>query len=179
MSGVIIARYDDRDLDAVIAVFQRSVREIAAADYNPAQIEAWSRVDHSAWAAPLLDRERWVARFGADIVGFVDLGGDGHLVMLYAHPAHRRSGVARRLLRQVETTAIALGLNALRAEVSLTARPFFEAQGFHVLEAETVIRNEQPFRRFRMRKEGLRRVEPEIDDRRAVGDPADGDEINA
>nr|WP_232630084.1 GNAT family N-acetyltransferase [Methylobacterium sp. Leaf118] len=71
------------------------------------------------------------------------------------HPGFGRRGVARALVAAAEAHAVALGLDGLTTEASLTARPFFEAVGFRVLAEETVERGGQRFRRYRMRKDGL------------------------
>ncbi len=142
MARLVIRPFVETDLDPVISVFQRSIREIASEDYEPAQIVAWSTVDRVAWT-------------DAEVAGFVDLGAGGYLDKLYVHPAHRRTGVARALLGTVEATVIARGLDAIHTDASLTARAFFEAHGFRVVAEETVMRNGQAFRRARMHKDGL------------------------
>lgn len=143
------------DLEAVIAIFRSAIRVTASVDYGPAQVEAWSRVDRAAWIARRKRNHGWVAWIDREAAGFAELEPCGHLDMLYVHPAHGRRGVARALLRAVEGKAAALGLDALRTEASLTARPFFEAARFQVVEAETVTRNGETFQRYRMRKDGL------------------------
>ncbi|MEE7458696.1 GNAT family N-acetyltransferase [Methylorubrum populi] len=150
-----IRPYASRDLETILNLFQRSIRGIASADYAPAQIEAWSRIDRAVWAEPPAALRRWVAWADGQAAGFADLGPGGHLDKLYVDPAHRRRGVAQALLVTAEAEAIAQGVEGLDTEASLTARPFFEAAGFRVVAQESVIRNGQALRRFRMRKDGL------------------------
>ena len=57
----VIRRYEAADLDAVIGVFLRSVREVASRDYDAAQIAAWAQVDRDVWSRRRLDRPTWVA----------------------------------------------------------------------------------------------------------------------
>lgn len=154
--SINIRAYETEDLDKILAVFRRSIREIASADYAPAQIEAWSRVDRAAWAEQWAELRRWVAWAGDRAAGFVDLGRGGHLDKLYVDPDHRRRGVARALLKRARTEAIIQGVDLLHTEASLTARPFFETEGFRVAAEETVCRNGQIFRRFRMHENSLR-----------------------
>ncbi len=155
MSEIDLRLYDPADLPAVAHIFARAIRETAAADYDPAQIAAWSRFDPAAWSAQRAARTTLVARIDGAPAGFADLEADGHLDRLYVHPAHGRRGVARCLVAVVEARAVTLGLDALHTEASLTARPFFEAVGFRVLAEETVERGGQRFQRYRMRKDGL------------------------
>ncbi|WP_207461547.1 GNAT family N-acetyltransferase [Azospirillum sp. SYSU D00513] len=144
--------YEESDLDAVIDIFLRAIREVASKDYGPAQIDAWARADRAIWAERRSSRPTWIATVDGEPAGFTDLEPDGHLDMMYVHPAHQRIGVARALVGQAEAAAHARGLARIYSEVSITARPFFERQGFHVLEEERVTRNGQEFLRYRMEK---------------------------
>lgn len=151
--ALTIRPYGSEDLDAVIDIFLRAIRETASADYNPAQVAAWAQVDRGLWATRRLDRPSWVALVDRTLAGFTDLEADGHLDMLYVHPGHRGSGVAKRLVGTVEAAARAQGLSRVHTEASVTARPFFERQGFRVLEDERVQRNGEWFLRHRMAKD--------------------------
>ena len=133
-----LRRYVTEDLDAVIEVFQRAIREVSSRDYNSAQIAAWSTVDRDAWQPHRLTRPTWVAIDGARVVGFSDLEDDGHLDMMFVHPDYQGVGVASLLLRQVEAAAAERGLKRIFTEASKTARPFFARRGF-VVDAEQVV----------------------------------------
>lgn len=147
-----LRRYVTEDLDAVIDVFQRAIREVASKDYDRAQIAAWSTVDRAAWEPWRLTRPTWVAVDGARVVGFSDLEADGHLDMMFVHPDYQGIGVASLLLRQVETAAVCQGLKRLFTEASHTARPFFERHGF-VVDAEQVVgKRGEWMTNFRMHK---------------------------
>ncbi|MCE4224323.1 GNAT family N-acetyltransferase [Methylobacterium sp. C25] len=153
---MVIRAYETSDLDAVIAIFQSAIRGIASADYSPPQIAAWASVDRSAFAAQRASRPTWIASVGSMPAGFADLEPDGHIDMLYVDFAHRRRGVARALLKAVACEADRLGLDALVTEASITARPFFAAQGFRVVAPDTVSKNGQTFQRYRMRRDVVR-----------------------
>lgn len=151
-AGINLRRYVTEDLDAVIEVFQRAIREVACRDYDPMQIAAWSQVDRDAWEPWRLTRPTWVAVDGLKVVGFSDLEADGHLDMMFVHPDYQDMGVASRLLRQVETAAAEQGLTRIFTEASHTARPFFARRGF-VLDAEQVVgKRDARMTNFRMHK---------------------------
>ena len=160
-----IRPYRPDDLDAVIGIFLGVIREIAAKDYDRAQIEAWARADRDTWAMWRLSRPTWVAVVGEKPVGFTDLERDGHLDMMFVHPAHQGVGVATALLERVETAARGQGLARLFTEASITARPFFERRGFRLLAAQIVRVRGQALANFRMEKSLTR-------DREAI-DPTD------
>lgn len=130
----------------------RSIREVASRDYTEAQVDAWAEVDRGAWATYRLSRPTWVAIHGEELVGFTDLEPDGHLDMMFVHPAYQGIGVATLLLATVETAAIAQGTSRLFTEASLSARPFFEKRGFRVLAAQQVELSGLLLTNFRMEK---------------------------
>jgi putative acetyltransferase len=73
-----------------------------------------------------------VAVIGDDIAGFSDVSADGYVDMMFVSPRFSRRGVARELLAFLEALARRNSAKRLSANVSITARPFFEAMGFHV-----------------------------------------------
>ena len=155
-----IRSYRPEDLDAVTGIFLAAIRETAAKDYDRAQIEAWAKVDRDAWAERRLSRPTWVAIVAGNPVGFTDLEPDGHLDMMFVHPAHQRAGVATALLERVEAAAQEQGLSRLFTEASITARPFFERRGFCLLAAQVVGIRGQVLANFRMEKALTANSEP-------------------
>ena len=151
---MIVRDYRPSDVDALIALFRASVREVARQDYTEAQVRAW--------APDEIARERWVERCAANatfvaeidgrIAGFADLAEDGLIDMLFVSPAHQRRGVAAALMGRIETLARARGLERLYSDVSRTARGFFERSGFGVLAEQQVERRGQVLVNFRMEK---------------------------
>lgn len=151
-SPSIVRPYHADDLESLIEVFLAAIRQTASKDYNPQQIEAWASVDRDQWAKRWSGHPVWVAEIHGQVVGFTSLEPNGHLDMMYVHPNHQRQGVATLLLATVEAHAHATSLNPIYAEVSLTARAFFEQAGFSELGQEQVFRNGQWLERFRMEK---------------------------
>ncbi|HEY1943668.1 MAG TPA: GNAT family N-acetyltransferase [Roseiarcus sp.] len=151
-AALSIRAYLPTDLDAVIAIFLGAIREIASKDYNEEQVDAWARVDRQAWAERRLSRPTWVATLDRASVGFADLEPNGHIDMMFVHPAHQGIGVASGLLETVEATAKGQGIGWLFTEASITARPFFEKRGFSVLDSQRVEKRGQLLTNFRMQK---------------------------
>jgi putative acetyltransferase len=150
--SITLRNYHPDDLDAVIDVFLRAIRVTAAANYTPEQVAAWAQADRSLWQKKRLSRPTWVACVQDRVAGFTDLEPDGHLDMMFVDPDFGRRGIGSRLIARAEAEATALRLPRIFAEVSLTARPLFAANGFQVLSAEQVSRNGQSLDRFRMEK---------------------------
>jgi len=151
---ILIRDYRFSDLDALIALFHDSIRRVASRDYTAAQIMAWApdTVDRDAWAAKRASRPTWVAEIENVVVGFTDLEPDGHLDFMYVHPDYQGIGVATALLAKVEAEARALAISRFFAEVSITARPFFERRGFRVMAPQTVAIRGETLTNYRMEK---------------------------
>ncbi|QZP09919.1 GNAT family N-acetyltransferase [Caenibius sp. WL] len=145
--------YRSQDLDGVIDVFIRAIRHTASKDYSPAQIDAWAQADRPLWSERRMSRPTWVADVDGRPIGFTDLEPDGHIDKMYVDPHYVGRGVAKQLLLTVEAQARTHSLTRLHSEVSLTARPFFERNGFRVVEPETVFRNGEYLNRFKMAKD--------------------------
>jgi putative acetyltransferase len=148
----VIRRYEAADLDAVMSVFLRSVREVASRNYDAGQIAAWAQVDRDAWSRRRLDQPTWVALIDNVIAGFSDLESNGHIDMLFVDPASQRRGVASALLDTVENAARVQRLAVLNTNASITARPFFEKHGFQVVRSQDVALRGHRLTNFRMEK---------------------------
>jgi len=150
-----IRRYVEADLERVTELFTRSVHALGAQRYDEAQRQAW------APAEP--DLERFRARFAGmtlllaedqdDLLGFVGFEPDGHVDFLYTSPDHARRGVATRLHDEAVAALRELGVTALFTEASEVARPFFERQGYAVVEREVVELRGVALPRHRMRRD--------------------------
>src|SRR5215472_17450633 len=146
--------YRPGDNPVLAQLFAETVRAIDSSDYSPQQLNAWADcpVDIERWCLALDGRVVFVAEHGSEIVGFATFEPNGHIQHLYVHHCFQRKGVGSALLRQIETQATSLGLKRVFAEVSVTARPFFEHAGFRVITAQTVAVNGVPLLNYRMEK---------------------------
>lgn len=151
----MVREYRLSDLQAVVALFGRSVREVASRDYSPQQISAWAPEppDLAAWSMRLARGAVFVCERANQIAGFSRIDDNGLLDLLYVHPEFQRKGVGRELITRVYSWARSRGISRLTAEVSLTARPFFECQGFRIEGRETVRRRGVSLANLRMVKD--------------------------
>lgn len=135
---VAIRPYRLADAADTLAIFLAAVTETAAADYSPEQIRAWARPEArelATWHAAMHARNSYVATVDGQSAGFSDVDPQGYIDMMFVAPGYLRLGVARQLLGHVESHARAEHLTELTANVSITARPFFERCGF-IVEAQ-------------------------------------------
>lgn len=152
MSLIHIRPYKPADLNAIIDLFNGSVRQVASRDYNAAQIDAWApiAVNTRLWSERLERKPTFVAEYQSQVAGFSDLEPAGQIDMLFVHCEYQGLGVARSLMNHILLKARDQNLAELTTDASITARPFFERSGFLVLNQQDVQLRGQNFRNFRM-----------------------------
>ncbi len=123
--------YLPADAALCAAIFRAAIEELTAEDYDEDQREAWASPsdDVEAFGARLAGALTLVALIEGGPVGFASLKGEA-IDMLYVAPAVAGRGVATMLLDALIKLAGARGLGKLTSDVSDTARPLFEKQGF-------------------------------------------------
>ena len=129
------------DAPVLLTLFRDTIRRVNCRDYSPAQIAAWASddIDPDAWATRFAGRFAVVAEDEGRLAGFADLEANGHVDRFYVSADYQGQGVGRALLAEVVAEARRLGLVRLFVEASITARPFFESQGFAVLAPQVVV----------------------------------------
>lgn len=136
MLSVHIRNFLPGDEPALRAVFHASVHGLACKHYTAEQLDAWApqRYEAATWAERMRANQPFVAHAQGDgsIAGFADLQADGCIDMFFVAPAFSGQGVARALMTHIHAQAQQRNTPRLHAYVSLTAEPFFAAQGFVV-----------------------------------------------
>jgi quinol monooxygenase YgiN/ribosomal protein S18 acetylase RimI-like enzyme len=155
---VVIRPYAPTDAADTLAIFLAAVTETAAADYSPEQIQAWARPEArelSAWHAAMQKRNSYVATVDGKPAGFSDVDSEGYIDMIFVAPRYLRQGVARQLITHVEAHARIERLTELTADVSITARPFFERYGFTVEAKQHPVKVGVQLTNYKMKKKLL------------------------
>lgn len=135
-------------------LFNETIRSIGASDYTPEQLEAWASRHHdaNAWRKQMRRRKPAVAIIEQVIVGYADVQRTGLIDHFFVHPGWQRRGVGRRLMAEIERQATALDLRSLHSNVSITARPFFEAHGFTIAHSQEVEIGKVVLKNYRMNR---------------------------
>lgn len=145
--------YEAKDLFAVYQLFRETVQKVNSHDYSPAQITAWLGPDTPAvqakWQATLLDHQTYTAWQDDELVGFADMTSTGYLDRLYVSADHQGEGIGRELVTALEH---AIPVSQYETAASITARPFFMAQGYQVIKQNTVVREGIAMTNFSMVK---------------------------
>ncbi|KAF1006191.1 MAG: hypothetical protein GAK28_02809 [Luteibacter sp.] len=152
---VIVRPFRESDAGALAALFHASVRDAGHRDYTSAQVEAWSpgSPDPAVYLARARDRVVLVAETeGGEVVGYGDLGMDGHIDHLYRHPDHVGTGIGSAIYRALEAQAMSANIGTLRVEASEAARRLFLGHGFRVDGRNDFVLRGVPIHNYRMSK---------------------------
>ncbi len=152
-----IRRIRASDMKQIVSLFYETVHSVNKQDYSSDQLDAWAPREEEAlklknWKSSFLQNITYVAEINGVMVGFTDMTTEGHLDRLYVHKDFQRQGIASTLLNQLESEARALGLREMYTEASITAKPFFERQGYQIIQEQVVERKGISLVNFRMSK---------------------------
>lgn len=147
-----IRKYRASDAQKTAALFYRTVYTVNAADYSAPQLDAWAsgKTALVQWDHSLAANHAFVACEGRRVVGFGDIRVDGYLDRLYVDRAYLRRGIASALCDQLEN---AVEAKIITVHASITAKPFFESRGYHVIQEQQVVRGGVRLTNFVMKKQ--------------------------
>ena len=133
-------------------LFYNTIHNVNIRDYNKNQIAAWAPDDLDINVAIQKFREidPFVAIQDGKIVGYADIQSDGYIDHFFCHHEHQGQGVGRALFFALEKEARDNGILNMYSNVSITARPFFEAMGFSVEKEQLLQMQDQKLKNYRM-----------------------------
>jgi putative acetyltransferase len=130
-----IRRLDCAEEDKVRELFYETIHTVNRPDYSPRQLEAWASFywERTRWQRKIQE-DYFIGAFEEDVLcGFASLTSDGVVDLFFVHKNYQRVGVGSQLLNALEIQARSVcKIPMLRADVSITARPFFESKGFEI-----------------------------------------------
>lgn len=154
MNTLLIRRYKDSDIPEISKIYYKTVHEVNSKDYTQEQIKAWAPEVYPDrfWEERFKHFDVYVAEQDGEVLGFVELEETGHIDCFYVRHDWQRRGVGTKLLDRVEKRAEELDISRLYADVSVTAKPFFENRGFEMVEEEKVTHRDVQFKLYFMEK---------------------------
>lgn len=134
---VKLRRFQTTDAAALRELFNETVRHVNKRDYTTPQIAAWAPDDYDrqAWFERLQQNRPFIAEIDGFIVGFADVQADGYIDHFFCSASRQGQGVGRALMNKL----LAHDYPRFYANVSITARPFFEHFGFRLVREQQVV----------------------------------------
>jgi N-acetylglutamate synthase-like GNAT family acetyltransferase len=123
------------DATAACDVLRRSIRELCARDHKNDEntISAWlenkTPENVRKWLTSTLAYGVVAERHGK-VCGFAMVARNGSVTLCYVLPEVQHSGVGKKLLAEMEAQAVRWGLDTLTVESTLTAKLFYERNGY-------------------------------------------------
>lgn len=155
-NNIKIRRYLNGDAKILDEIYYNTIHIINAKDYTKEQLNEWapkySEQDFNEWQEKLEKIKPFVALIDDKIVGFAELEPKGHIECFYVHHEYQGFGIGSALMHSIDMEAKNKLLLKIDAEVSITAKSFFENKGFHVIKKHCDIINNVELIHFVMEK---------------------------
>lgn len=135
-SKISIRNYCQEDVQALANIYFHTIHRINIKHYTQEEVDVWapaSSLEIEGWEKKFLRTNPIVAVVGDQIVGFAEFEPTGHIDCFYCHHEWIGKGVGSALMNEILGRAKSSNMDRIFSEVSITARPFFEKQGFIVL----------------------------------------------
>jgi len=134
MKNIFIKVANDSDINDITNLFYETIQNINCKDYPQDEIDDWSswHADLDKWKETISQQFFIVAIINNTVVGFSSLASDGYLDFMFVHKDYQKQGIAKQLLRSIEAKAVLQNNKQIYSDVSITARSFFESNGYIV-----------------------------------------------
>lgn len=138
---IIIRQYKPDDAQQLANIYYFTIHNINVRDYSKEQVNAWapsSCLELTGWKKKWKTIKPLVALMDNKIVGFTEFEPNGHIDCFYVHHEYQDLGIGSSLMNEIFKKANDLNIKRVFAEVSITAKPFFEAKGFKVVKHQNI-----------------------------------------
>jgi len=140
---VLVRLARDEDCAAIARLRRQTIRHVNARDYPVDVTRRWAAKENArTLRASGAGCKRWVALERGRIVGFCEHTFDGALSRIYVHKDRLGAGIGSRLLAVAEASLKRLGCKKVKLESTVTAKGFYAAKGYRIVEKDTYGGNE-------------------------------------
>ncbi len=152
---VSVRDYRPDDVQALANIYFNTIHKINIQHYTEEQVDVWaptSSLETEGWAKKFSRTKPIIATVGDKIVGFAEFEPNGHIDCFYCHHEWIGKGVGSALMKEILQRAKNSHIHLIFAEVSITAKPFFEKWGFRVITQQTIVRKGIELTNFKMER---------------------------
>lgn len=155
MTEMEVRKFREGEEKELWALFYNTIHNVNIQDYDKAQLDAWAPDDLDINVA--IQKFRAIDPFviiqKGKIIGYADIQSDGYIDHFYCHHEFQGQGVGSTLFATLDKEAKKNGILKMYSNVSITARPFFEAMGFSVEKEQVIPLGNQHLKNYRMVRE--------------------------
>lgn len=151
MSEFNICEAQITDIQELNKLYKNTILIVNRKDYTSEEVEDWASCSADT---DLLEEHYCVLAKNEDgiIVGFGSINDIGYMHVLFVHKDFQHQGIATLLYKHLEMYAKKSGIGEITSEVSITAKPFFQKQGFRVDEEQKRKANKLYLTNYKMSK---------------------------
>lgn len=143
------------DFPELTELYKNTVLSVNRRDYSAEEVEDWASCGDDITHWHELFAEQYyivVENKRRELVGFASINDAGYMHTMFVHKDFQHQGIATLLYNTLEKYAREKGVDKISSEVSITARPFFEKQGFVVEEVQKRKANRLRLTNYKMSK---------------------------
>jgi putative acetyltransferase len=126
---IFIRKYIVEDAQSLANIYYITIHRINIRDYTQQQVDVWAPEtsrDTTGWLKKFERTNPFVAIVNDTIVGFAEFEPNGHIDCFYCHHEWIGCGVGSALMKAIYASAAQQSIKYICAEVSITAKPFFD-----------------------------------------------------
>ncbi|MEZ8140573.1 GNAT family N-acetyltransferase [Enterovibrio norvegicus FF-33] len=136
-------------------LFYKTIRQINIRDYTPEQVAVWApdECNEAAWCDRMQRIQPFVAIINDKIAGYAGLRSDGYIDHFFVDADFQSKSVGKTLMKTLFREGKKNSeLSRYFSHVSITAKPFYERMGFHVVKVQQIEKQGQVFTNYVMEK---------------------------
>ena len=152
---IFIRDYKTEDTQALANIYYNTIHRINIQHYTQEQVDQWaptSSLETEVWRKKFAITKPVIAVVDDEVVGFAELESNGHIDCFFCHHDWIGRGVGSALMKEILQRAQNSHLSLIFAEVSITARQFFEKNEFKIIAEHTTVRNSIERKSFKMER---------------------------
>lgn len=149
---ITIKTYTKSFAEDTFKLFCGTLYNINSKDYSKAQLDVWADQNRSLteWHNHLSNIYTLLSFSDDILVGFGSIDPTGYVDMMYVHHKYQGMGIATAILNALEQSDTYTNYTVY---CSITAKPFFESQGYTTIKKNTVLRKGISLTNYLMRKD--------------------------